>query len=822
MNFLKYYLIMALLMIAIVGPSKALAQDEEDIMYIEWMDEEGPINNAIRDAVRGDTLANGERANLDRVYMLRKGGYYIQTDRIENNGFPLRIVGEPGPYTDADHPPIIRGYHYDEGGQDQKLLVANGDVTLKNLYIIGRTNLGNENYETIRFDADEAHIEIDNVVFEYAQWGIIAFYGKNSTIHVRNSTFRNFLSSAQLYGGRILSVWADTKELVIEHNNFYNIGGLGVQVEGGDAELFWLNHNTFVNIGRNPILGSTMIDGYVTNNLFVNTYWHGEDETNFTQQRLDQPDLYYGGQFNIGPLNRQGLDAQRKIKVSNNAQWLDPAFENYYYEVSADSFVRGQPFVNERTQGYFDNYENMIYQNHIEGEDPGFANNPDLTTEMIAYIESMRGSGEEIVRYFYDDWEGAWGASDPENTEIWPLMEDFSYNNAQLQTAAFGDYPLGNLNWFPDEYESWKQEEDQIAEDIKQFSSETTVDFIANVEAENGTLSGSENEIAIVDAQDQFSANMQGTGYVEWEIDIETAGTYDVSISTYAGSNRANNLVVNGVDLGQFAPIEDAPTDWYDLVTEDVALDAGTNTVRITPNWGYTRFGSVSILDGEETLVSKLADQATLEGISLSCEGSLCASESKYVEMKSGGSLSFNFNDMTAGEHALTVTYFLPTTEMSQEVYVNGTLASTVNFTGVDSLWTTVDILGLQFEEGSNEVEIRSVDGQTNFDFVDLFKVTTTGIDNRKELPGSYALSKNYPNPFNPTTMINFTLPQATAVKLTVYDVLGRQVAVLTDGHLQSGVHTVTFDATNMASGMYLYRLETANFTAVEKMMLIK
>ncbi|MCC6962396.1 MAG: DUF4397 domain-containing protein [candidate division Zixibacteria bacterium] len=89
-------------------------------------------------------------------------------------------------------------------------------------------------------------------------------------------------------------------------------------------------------------------------------------------------------------------------------------------------------------------------------------------------------------------------------------------------------------------------------------------------------------------------------------------------------------------------------------------------------------------------------------------------------------------------------------------------------------------------------------------------------------LPSDFALNQNYPNPFNPTTTISFALPNAAPVTLTVYNVIGQEVARLVDGPLPAGPHQVTFDAANMASGIYFYRLQTDGFSEQRKMVLMK
>ena len=88
--------------------------------------------------------------------------------------------------------------------------------------------------------------------------------------------------------------------------------------------------------------------------------------------------------------------------------------------------------------------------------------------------------------------------------------------------------------------------------------------------------------------------------------------------------------------------------------------------------------------------------------------------------------------------------------------------------------------------------------------------------------PDEYSLSQNYPNPFNPSTTIKFSVPQQSNVVLKVYDILGSEVANLVNETLDAGNYTINFDASQFASGMYVYKLTAGSFTTTKKMMLLK
>ncbi|MGB5873150.1 MAG: T9SS type A sorting domain-containing protein, partial [Bacteroidota bacterium] len=168
-----------------------------------------------------------------------------------------------------------------------------------------------------------------------------------------------------------------------------------------------------------------------------------------------------------------------------------------------------------------------------------------------------------------------------------------------------------------------------------------------------------------------------------------------------------------------------------------------------------------------------------------------------YVTPVGGSSSSLNYNaSRIAGvEYAGTFgNGFLPG-HLIYVAFAVETIASTV---------TRTDMMGriLQFFEG------------------------TTSVGTPEGVPEVFALSQNFPNPFNPSTTIRFSVPAKAPVRLTVMDMLGREVATLVDEELESGSYTVRFDTRSgssvMASGAYLYRLTSGRFSLVKKMMLVK
>jgi hypothetical protein len=96
------------------------------------------------------------------------------------------------------------------------------------------------------------------------------------------------------------------------------------------------------------------------------------------------------------------------------------------------------------------------------------------------------------------------------------------------------------------------------------------------------------------------------------------------------------------------------------------------------------------------------------------------------------------------------------------------------------------------------------------------------GIEDENTTPVGYRLNQNYPNPFNPSTDISFSLAKSSFVILEVYNSLGQKVAVLINNKMNPGSYKVKFNASNLSSGIYYYKIQAGDFQSVKKMLLLQ
>ena len=119
-------------------------------------------------------------------------------------------------------------------------------------------------------------------------------------------------------------------------------------------------------------------------------------------------------------------------------------------------------------------------------------------------------------------------------------------------------------------------------------------------------------------------------------------------------------------------------------------------------------------------------------------------------------------------------------------------------------------------QTGKYSYRLKQIDNNGNFEYHNLNGTVEIGI------PAKFNLSQNYPNPFNPVTKINFDLPKDANVKITVFDITGREIKTLVNEVRTAGYYTVLFDASEISSGVYFYRIITGEFNKTNRMVLIK
>jgi hypothetical protein len=138
----------------------------------------------------------------------------------------------------------------------------------------------------------------------------------------------------------------------------------------------------------------------------------------------------------------------------------------------------------------------------------------------------------------------------------------------------------------------------------------------------------------------------------------------------------------------------------------------------------------------------------------------------------------------------------------------------------VDGFGTTTEPQSYTYTDadinsGSYSYRLKQIDFDGHYAYSEVVDVVITG-------PFTFALNQNYPNPFNPSTTIEYSIPNKSNVTISVFDAIGNELEILYSGEKEAGVHQVTWNATNYASGIYFYRLNSEKFVQVKKMLLLK
>ncbi|WP_340104875.1 PKD domain-containing protein [Rhodohalobacter sp. 8-1] len=307
-------------------------------------------------------------------------------------------------------------------------------------------------------------------------------------------------------------------------------------------------------------------------------------------------------------------------------------------------------------------------------------------------------------------------------------------------------------------------------------------DFTATVASEDETTSTS----ALVLAQENFAVSIDGT----------------------------NSPITEGESLDVTATIENTgdQSGTQDAILEvgGIQRDATSLSLSAGESQTVTLTWDTSIGDsGDFTATVASEDETTSTSVTIQSEN-----------QQPSASFTFDPSTPTVGE---TLTF-----DASGSGDLDGTIVEyRWDFDNNGQTEATGQTTSFSFSKVGDKLVTLTVvddDGATGSatETIEVNNSTGTSIDPAVDVPEEHELSQNYPNPFNPSTVIEYALPEPGNVELIVYNILGREVATLVNDQKQAGHHQVTFDASNLASGLYIYHLQANSYEQSHQMTLIK
>ena len=760
-------------------------------------------------------------------------------------------------------PAVLQRVTREDGSIDAVMIESSGDgaggQVLKNVWLQGQGDGGVlSNYEPIVINTSNGYFEYDGVIFDRNDWHHLGFKGAGNDIYVRNSTFRNLSDSnpTQRYGGRGIRLEAGADTVAFENNSFFNITSFPIQSEAVPIEYFVFNHNTLVNFGLAFAAGGIWKRAYVTNNVMVNPFWQGESADLYNAPDRADP---FSGVFQIAALpGRFGLEQDRRIVFANNNLYRQPELNDFYATLTPA--VRAQPIISDTTRRFFEAFpEFRKFQANTELA-PGLTTAPtDAATlaQMQGFIRAAAtpGAPQPWPVVYWDP-----GRVDNPLAINFPPPEDFTYSNAALRTAGTDGLPLGDLNWYPDAKADYLSNRSDYIADIEGIAGggPREVEDVLLAEAEAGTLDGGASVLTV---QGTTDINLQN-GSVSWSFDL--GNTVDVTVGvrtlvslTPAQDARGTRVFLDGTQINtqtlygetmycreDFVPYDTALAADCDALTGGFALpqdgsfanvdftaanvvavdgqnpdgasalvlSPGVHTVEIAAGWGGDfLIRNVDILDGGGTVLETLSPiEGIATGVNLACDqGVFCASGFQSVDLAAGGSTALSVGIPSGITSAIPRLVYRSASGGAGEIYVDGTKVGDLTFEATTGIATREAIAPeVTIGEGAHTVRIVSTTGGVELDYV-LFNLYGGGSTGVETLPEGWALGNSFPNPTTGGATIRFSLAEAADVSLTVYDVLGRQVATIADGPMAAGDHSARFDAGSLSSGTYIYRLQT-------------
>jgi len=270
----------------------------------------------------------------------------------------------------------------------------------------------------------------------------------------------------------------------------------------------------------------------------------------------------------------------------------------------------------------------------------------------------------------------------------------------------------------------------------------------------------------------------------------------EMKVKTVWSVNSNNAMILAGTEKGLYAS-KDNGTTWqiFGLEKKDRSVDAGNSWTKSTIDCNF------------------------VWSLTSSPNGNLYAATYGSGVYKSEDN---GMNWTKLGNNQKAEFIYSVSVDKNETVYASGLSSEMYSYTAANGEWKTIS---LPKEEVSsiyiNETDAVVYAGTKKGSIYSVAN-STTSVENNSKMPTEFSLSQNYPNPFNPTTTIQFTVVKQEVIKLVIYNTLGEEVKALINANYAPGKYTVAFDASEFASGLYIYRISNASTMITKKMMLLK
>jgi len=261
--------------------------------------------------------------------------------------------------------------------------------------------------------------------------------------------------------------------------------------------------------------------------------------------------------------------------------------------------------------------------------------------------------------------------------------------------------------------------------------------------------------------------------------------------------------------------------DMWQQVVLEVDLDSPTHDANIyfgasdplplIASWDWTRGGTyMNEIDANDFFGATVNDEMYMDNFYFgdAMPPIIPVELTSFTAVSNNGVVELNWQTATEiNNHMFEIERKAETSEFTTIGYVEGSGTTTEprSYSYTDN----------EVNTGTYTYRLKQIDFDGTFTYSNEVEVDVTA-------PLTFNLGQNYPNPFNPSTKINYSIPEDGNVKLAVYNIVGEEVAVLVNGFAQAGSFDVTFNASNLPSGVYIYKLQSANSVQTKKMLLLK